>query len=1282
MAEDLSKLLPDYGSGFAQDRTSAYDWVSGFLKSGAESIPEMIGISPSADTQTFRRDFPVSGFVSELAGMAVPYTGWLKATKMATRFDKAITGLGDLNKSPFLSGALQDAARLAPFELGRVAVSQVPGVGDKSLDDMLGGATMNLALGSGIGGLLHGMGAAGLREPTLKTLFPDIDVAAPLPIQARSMAEALGGLEGEALDRGKAKLLETLRLARTEELPQGQKYVAPLETVYGDVDAQLNRLFRVRETPDERVLQVRKFAQGAEKDFPTQTRWQEEAKAAGLPDGFETEGQYFRTVAFKEDAPGAAKVAQTIENQITGKMQSVGDGLYMAREADDGMFVMARKYQGEPGKASPQDRWLLFKTDRPGVFAMDSDKWAKVQVAAGKWLPQSDLAADGGDVYNTIAGFTKMFPLRNYQAMGKNPRSIAALIDKAIPQNVRGPQSEMVSRMGEAMKEYLAPRVYQFKNNFRANWIMNAVKVAYDRAETLTNELMNGKVSIDKTKDLFFQNLKANAGDFEGLHPVRQAADALSDADFKSFWDNIWRKGVPAADLPKLQADGVITPEVAAFARNLDAIDKFNTGNITKAEVAVGRTPSEWREGHYGLSRNWEGDTRYVLKNDAGEIVAVAGGVNRRAAKANAEALVRENPNWRIDYEYDVSSNAIPKEVAPTIHTPSFTLERQNIRGFKWDTQPFTKDEFLQAYEDSLRARQRYQANLSTTDILAPQLDRLRMEDPAAYRMVESRINDFSGTQSAFSKWQNKVTDQIVGPMIGPNSASKIVQYTNTALFNFQLGALKLAYPVVNALQFVQTVVPEAAFVMGRAPEASLAGKYSYFAAGGSKGPVGGVGVLSPLKLMTDSMVEMKNPSAGLREAFERAVNDRVIDPRLVEGYIGESATKVKDIGKVLKGEGNFVGWLRAVSEFLPAETERMSRTHAFTVGYGLARDFLKKGGNPLSADEMYNFARQFTENTMYLYSAADKPRIFTTPAGSALGLFKNWMFNYMASMGEYTGQAFVHNNWSPLLWQTTGTFALGGLAATPLAWVGDQFSRMWDNKSLMQRAYEEFGAGGDAVMLGLPAAMTGISLYSQVNSPVSNPVRDASSLFSLALWDRVKYTGRFLGGAMDHWQATGEHPGYSKGVRESMARAFAPTTVYRTMGAITPEQITQLSTGAPLVKNVSPAHRVLYALGFNPVELDRAQAVSTELYESKQKMTAQITKLGKAWAEAEGNKDNAQMALIIRQGISWGLDTGSVIRSGLNQLQKQRQDAVERRIKPVDLSKYRAILELQKGQQ
>lgn len=1274
-----------------EDGNSAYDWIYGFGKSALESATtEMVGIHPSTETANFRQDNPVAGIGSQLLGMTVPYVGWFKAASMVPKFEKAVGIIGNLQKAPIVSGALQEAARLLPFEAGRIGVSQV--VGDKSFGEMLGEGTLNLAIAGGVGGLLHGLAAAGTRNPSLKTLFgEELDLAAPLPLQARQMRDIIGQgkLTGDNLGRANAKLAETLRDARVEELPQGFKYVGPIahDHVPGasasDLEQQLNRLFRVRATPDESVLQTRKFAQGIEKDFPTEALWRKEAEAAGLPVSFEEHGQFYRNISFKKDAPNAPQQALTIDNKLTKNMLPVGANTFLTREADDGLFIMARKYAGNPGSGSADDKWVLFKTDKPGLFVPDADLWAKTQIAKSRWNPQASLADDGGDVYNMLKGFTEQFPLRNYRALAKDPEGVAGLIGKIIPQDIRGKaDNETIQRFGEFLKETLAPRIHQFKKSWRANWVVNATKVAYDEAETMTQQLLNGVIKLNPGQNLFRGALKNDKTGLADLQPVRAMVDSLSEADMAAFHQHVWRPGITVDKLDPLVQAGTISPEVRDFAKNLEAVDMKMRTNVNKVESAVGKNPTEWKEGHYGLSRVWEGDTRIPIASESGETFAIASGPNRKAALANAQEILRDNPGARLGTEFSLSQfgkdtlQAIPQGLSPVVKAPSWMLERQDMRGFKWDTKPFTKAEFLEAYEGGLRSRNNYQANLSTTDMLQPQLDTLMREDPAAHRQVVARMNDFAGVQSKFGRYQNEVADKVLAPILGTNSATKIVALTNTAMFNLQLGALKLAYPIVNALQFVQTTIPEAAFVLGKAPTDSLAGKYSFFAAGGSKGPVAGMGVLSPVKLMYSSMREMGKPSPELTAAFQRAVNDRVIDPRIVEGYVGESATAIRDYKKALGGGKDFVEWLRAVSEYMPAQTERLSRTHTFTVGHGIARDFLRnRDGSALNPDQIYSFARQFTENTMYLYSAADKPRVFTTPAGSAMGLFKNWMFHYMGSMGEYASEGFARNNWAPLIWQTAGTAALGGLSATPLMWAADGVSRMFSKKSAMQQAYEQFGAGGDAVMLGLPAAITGISLYSQVNSPLSNPTRDAASLFSVATWDRMKYVGKAAGASFDRWQTTGSHPADAPGVRELLMRAFAPTTIYRSMQAANDGEIRSLGTGYPIVKDVPAHHRMLYGLGFNPVELDRGQAVANELWEDQAKHKAQVTKLSQAWADAQRNGDSQTMAVVMRQAMVWGVDVGSIIHGGLKIISNAQKDAVERKLKPADIGKYSAIL-------
>jgi hypothetical protein len=159
---------------------------------------------------------------------------------------------------------------------------------------------------------------------------------------------------------------------------------------------------------------------------------------------------------------------------------------------------------------------------------------------------------------------------------------------------------------------------------------------------------------------------------------------------------------------------------------------------------------------------------------------------------------------------------------------------------------------------------------------------------------------------------------------------------------------------------------------------------------------------------------------------------------------------------------------------------------------------------------------------------------------------------------------------------------------------------------------------------------------------------------------------------AFDAWQATGEHPGHNAQVREMLVRAFAPTTVYKTMAAMNnPDQITSLGTGYPIAKDISPAHRVLYGFGFHPTELDRGQAISQELYKSNESRRASITQLGRTFAEAQRLGDSEQMAIIMRQAMVWGLDVSSVIKSSAAIMDKQQKDIVERQMRPQDISGY-----------
>jgi len=814
---------------------------------------------------------------------------------------------------------------------------------------------------------------------------------------------------------------------------------------------------------------------------------------------------------------------------------------------------------------------------------------------------------------------------------------------------------------------------------------MNGVKTTYENAETMVQKLMYGETKVDPGKNLLLAGLTKQQTGALGFTPVRDAVMSVSEENFPKF-HRIWREGLTTDKINEIkkakghtpETDYLFNPEVNKLVWELERVNEFVKAGIGKAENAVGKTPTETPTGHLGLARKWEGDTRVIIKNESDEIVAQAGGPNRKAALANADELVAKNPGWKIDKDYQISQGNLPADVKPVVFAPSFMLEKQGLRGFSYDTKPFTREEFIKSMDEQLRAQQKYQAGMAVDDVFGAGLERIQREDPAVYRMLQSRKDAYAGQPSKFEVLQNQVVDSVLAPILGQNSATTIVRNTNTALFNLQLGFGKISFPILNALTFIQNVIPENAFVMGKTLPEHLAPRYSHFAAGGTNGPVGGMAVLNPVKMIYHSFKEMKSPSPELSHAYGRAMTERVLDPKMVEEYVGANASSVTDLKKAFSSAGGFGGWVRAVSEWMPKHSENFARTQAFTNGYIAARDFLKtKAGQALNQEEIYKFAKEFTENTMYMYAASDRPKIFTTPLGSSMGLFKNWLFHFMGATLEYTGEGLRHGNWSPLMWQTAGTFTLGGLAATPTWWAANQFSKAWSGKSATELAYDQMGSGADGVLYGLPAAMTGISLYSNVATPLANPTRDASQLFGVVAYDRMKQISKLAGAAFDHYGATGVHPAQDVNTKQMLIRAFAPTTMYRAFGAFSePGSIIQMGTDRPQLKNMTPMSRFFYTFGFNPVELDRATQISQELYSRHASLKAAETKLGNAWADAQQSGRGEQMGLIMRQATVWGVDISKVISEGVRETNRRRLDVIERTMRPGDIPLYQSAIQ------
>ena len=1350
---DLERLAVEQNGGWAG---GLGDWIGAFGRSAVESIPELVGISPSSDTLKFRADSPVAGFVSQLAGMAVPYGGWLRGARLAAGAARATGALGvagDLVaapfaaipgaariermalaagekalEAPFMSAAKAEAIRLAPFEIGRTLVSQV--VGDKSLPEMAFDAGINLALGSGVAGAFGRVGAMAKVAPRLSELVPGLDETLPPQLLLRKIDELATQTPPEGLADLLARRADIDALARTETPYKGHRYVDPA------IDAKEDHLERLFSTE-------RKWGAGyvdtllpttGEKGFAKPEDWQDIFRLAGVePQAVGRDMQFPRvlkvnpskdldfaaTAGLKPEFTDTLKKAANLEETIAARLAPVGDGWHLAREPQDGMYVLAKKVVGEAGTLTPSreyhigqvkgkwqtwqsrdaipaeaknvrtkqtvqkgvarpgidDTWILFKTDKPGDFVRNSQAFMNTAVARERWLagaPALENIAKGTGAVAKIAQMPDTFPLHRYADLAKaSPDGVAgvgAVLEKIGPKALPG--NQLMQTGAQFIKTYLTPADRQFWKNARANWAHNMGRAIQEAADTFHQNIFQGPLKFSKDRAVLSEVVGVPGG-------PTNLTDLWSAADKEGLIGDLMRlrrEEIPAAGARQMAAEGKIHPRSAEIAEQIEALTKQAFDEQNLARVAAGKEPLVWREGEYGLSKTWEGDYLHLVRDEGGNIAGVASSGSTKGAQKKAEALAKSlsaqtGGTYRLGEAFGryAAQEELPRDAKTFLQKP----EAAQFRGFKWDTETPTLQDILNETNAALSRGARHMGADMREATLGQHLAAVQVEDPTTYKNLRKRFDLMEGKQGEFAQAQNRVVDKVLSPLgFGSNTASKIAAATNTGLAHIQLGAFKLSYPLQNIVGAIQQIAPELAMVMN-ASESDLAirGFFKTAPAVGAQGIVGSVSTLDPIKMLGQGVRMMWKPSAEERTALEWALNHRVVDARVAEDFIGQNRRSLSNWKGALNSPRAFADFTLALSEWLMVHSERFARTLAFSSGYRTARSVMR-----LPEDEAFHFARRITERTNYLYSSADRPLVFTSPLGSSLGLFKNWQTNFIHSMVEYAGLGVNKNVWSPILWQTISTAAIGGAAATPLYWAANGAANLLAQKKLIQYAYDEFNNPvADGVMFGLPAALTGVSLSSLMTEPGANPVKDATQLFSFAVWSRMKEAGGAVHAAMDNWRATGQHPASDPDVRNRLVKAFAPVLIQRAM-SIDDGTVKNISTGLPTAKGLTTYDRVMYQMGLQPVILERQQAASEALYEDREKMKAATSAFGDALAEAMAAGNSRALDLIAERAVAQGVDLGAAFRSAGMKSRLEQKTSAERLAKPALLEGWKNV--------
>lgn len=1186
--------------------------------------------------------------------------------------------------------------------------------------EMLGESALNVLGGGLLGGVFGGIKGALGKGPRISDLVPGAHPSAPLVQRVSALDEAidaggigdirytpeqlqslswqreqlkrasLAGIEPSYLPDGSARLgrEEGARYSWEKGKPFGANFENDVSPKSGrNYTEAWNALMTPGAKPGQlgvtRLLTTNSGItplageNAAQYGFPTQQGLDDFMARLGLGENTRDKlpllGQDFRAIQVNEGTGAnlgqGARTAASIENTLTGRrpgtikggnpVTRVGDDWFMVRE-EDGLWGLAKKVKGEIGKPQAGDEWFMFRTHQPDVIDPRLAAFRELTINRSSYWPSRGAASNIGE--------------STFDAANLFEREFSPIL--SLPKGVR-PTANALRAMGRDVSElasnYLAPAVGAVARNKKANYALNMIKSLTDFEEGKVASILDGERAAiaNPNSPLWRQVVTLNEPSGGGL---RDLFKTLEKEDWTDVQD-VLEMALPFEKARDFALQGHLTPKAFEVLRALEDLSRSNVESFTKLKENLGISNAKAlvedfnaRAGHYGLSRQRDGGF-YALVDDArtGELAGVVSGGTAKEARDAAVKLVADQAK-RFGKELQLggvgndifSDSAMLEKYRAAIRKPGFVKQRGELLGYDLMKQGLDAEKMATLVERNLKARERLKTNAVLQEKLWPVLNQLRNEDPGLAAQVEKRLAILQGDEGDFARFQNAAVDKVLGGVLGKDSASSIVRMAQQTLNAFQFGFGNLSHYVLNAVTMFQTTFPEAAFLLRTAGK-DLSNYITVPMTDSGGRIVDSVSVVSDVKLFKNALkmvlTNEKELPQDFKDLVQEMVSQKLIAPKYAEEHFGSTGTIVKDLKGAFTDGRSFVRWARAANEIALAKSEEFNRLVGVSTAYQL--------GKMLGITDPYRmarFTREFLSKTAFNYSTVDRPTIFTTPVGSLLGTFKTWAFHYMANMAKYAGGG--RETLAPLLWQTAATAGVGGGAAVPLLMpMADAASKWFTDKSFMENLYSgtmgEDDTLQDGLMYGIPGLM-GLSLSAQASSPGADPARDASMLFSFAVWDRMRAFSRAAGDGLQAYKTTGVSPWEDERTRDGLVRALAPRTIYRAMSAAEDQSIKSLNTGYRVLDNVSLGDSLLYGVGFNPVELDKTYAAYDSVRKNQQAKRDMTTEFGRQLAEAWENGDNMAATAIFTRAMATGVDTSSVLKSAKARTERQESTVLD----------------------
>lgn len=1247
----------------------------------------LLGDQPDERLAAWEKKNPGMDIATTLGSFLIPYMGQVKlgglalkgAAKLGVPLAASALKLG--KAEGIIKPWLSESAKLAvaePLKLGAVAALRGPErVPEVALNDVFSQALAPVVTGAlkagfkGIGMLSPWQGA----NQRLNKLLPNYPVKGTIQDQLGFLYSKIG--QNPTVDpwlQSQANLLERNVLA---QVPRGGKYVDKLA---GGVDKHdFNRLFQLKQDP---ILSRKQAIISPTTGYASRAEADAALASMGLPKGWGEFVQFPRILS-----AGEKSAANNITKTIRSGAPQNHAGWHVVEEADSGLFVMFKKIEGDPMRPRKGDKWVALKTSEPNkligadVITLAAERNANFATKVRTARLRQNLDTLPEDSFpRMVESFRKTFgnpavaAARSVEGvLSKIPGAPTAKNALQTLGNLTADQTGAASAAWGFVRDKIVPAQHEFIGKPLAEQVRLTVQSISDIAKAKSTAMLFGKQGLGSNESVYGRWLKPDTP--RGL---KELVYGLKEEDLPLV-QKIWLAGTPIGELPDALSKMGAVPEqftrLKNFFTTLDTADRKLLDETIALQKAYGLKEFKPKEGHYLIPHMWKGDWRHRVVNEKGGLVAVGSGYNSKEATANAlkyaesmGARVDESGPKLADFNKDRDWAAtilgrqrklLDKQARGLGVDPYTFRARQGVSGFIGQETPMSKKELFSALENTITDRYRYMAEQSVKHQVMPDaIEVWHRYGPQTFNALAYRINQQFGIKGPINKAVNVAVDKFLSPVLGRNSADRLVRAYNAAEMQLTLLSYNIAYPVLNAMTFLQTVLPKAAYVLGAEPESlvKVMGYHPHIDPNTNR-PRGIMGVFEPLKLAGLAMRDMARPGPELKKVIDRAMDEGVITSGLHENYVGENSSMGKWVGDKLD-LGEWYDKIASLPIINPAKkSEEFSRFHALVVGKNLA-DVL----GVRDPEGVYQFAKQFAHRTMYQYTTADRPKAFNGPVGSLFGLFKNWTAHNLSDLALYGGAAVKGEQFAPMLWSLGGTASLAGVGGLPLYGAADGLSRIISDKSLMENLYSWTDGASpevqDSIYYGLPS-LFGVSLQANASAPFANPARDISYLTNFAILER----GRRIAKVADYLSgqfSAGMNPLENDQARDLFAYALMPRTLYKLLAQIEGGSLKAASTGQPIVDGISAMDSGLNAMGFTPTKISKAYELQSEIFTKKENLAAAVSNLGEAFFQSWQAKDSATMQQVLETAMLQGVPLPNVMMSAKSRMRASLLPSLE----------------------